>query len=266
MVQFGFTPSRIAFRLSGETAPIVLANSIPKSGTHLLTRALYLMHPLRRKLRRTLSGEKSARLNAICRSLRAGDILVGHLKYSQHFSETIRANNLQHILITRDPRDIAVSNFIWITYKDKGHELHDHFRDTLRTDSERLMASLTGVPGEMLPGGVASPGLRTHISDFLGWQNDPQCLVIKFEDLIGSKGGGDDRKQLNVVTRIQEHIGLSLDEAELRKVATRLFNPASRTFFKGQIGTWHEYFTADQKRICHQELGDVIKALGYDSD
>jgi len=264
LVQYGITPRRIAFRLSGMNAPVVLANSIPKAGTNLLTRALYSMYPLRRKLRRTVSDAKPAELPTACLSLRAGDFLVAHLKYRQHYAKIIQKHHMKHILIVRDPRDIAVSNFIYITRKDKAHRLHDYFRNTLKDDGERLTASILGIDACQIPDGVASLGMAAQISGFLDWRESPQCLFIKFEDLIGSNGGGDDKKQLEVLLQIQRHIGLSLNETERRKVANSLFNRGSRTFFKGQIGSWRQYFTKDHIRICQQEFADIMEQLDYD--
>lgn len=265
--QYGLTPKRIAFRLFGGSAPRVLANSIPKSGTNLLLRTLYLMHPLHRKLMRTLVASDPCDMDRVeerLRGLRDGEVAAGHLKYHRHLDVTLSEGRIKHVLMVRDPRDIAVSNFVYLTRIDRKHRLHDYFSRVLKTDDERLMASIQGVPGNLLPDGVDSLSLAEHMRGYMEWKENSDCLVVRFEDLVGAAGGGSEEKQLSSVSAIARHIGLDLDDDELRSIAGRLFNPGSRTFFRGQIGTWREHFKDMHMEAVRASLGNAIVQLGYE--
>lgn len=88
----------------------------------------------------------------------------------------------------RDPRDIAISNYVYITYIDSSHRLHKYFK-TLNSDSERLMASIQGVEGKDLLDNISSLSLADHVNGYLPWIDKPDCLVVRFEDLVGVRRG-----------------------------------------------------------------------------
>src|SRR3954468_24326538 len=87
--RFGLSPTKAPRRVLNRTEPRVFVDSVPKSGTHLLERALCLHPRLYRALVPTLH-EANMRdrggFEAIVGRLRPGQILVAHLDYQPELS------------------------------------------------------------------------------------------------------------------------------------------------------------------------------------
>jgi len=265
LIQYGFTKNKLLQRFAGQSAPIVLANSIPKAGTNLVLRALYLMPLMHRKPMRTLTDSllQPVIRRRLC-ELKQGEIAAAHLKYSVGTQEALHELDMRHVLMIRDPRDIAVSNYIYITYKDHKHRLHGYFSGKLKDDNERLTASLKGIPARELHDGVPSLSLAEHLAGFSKWLEDPDVLVVKFESLVGSRGGGADDLQRAALHDISAHIGIDLSPAEHASICEKLFSQKSRTFVKGQVGTWRNCFGEEHYRIVEEELCELIRVYGYE--
>jgi hypothetical protein len=263
LTQYGYTPNGILERYTFRETPKILANSIPKSGTNVLLRTLYLIPGLRRKLKKTLVESSRDTSKVIC-SLREGEICSGHLKYTEELSTLIENKGIKHIIIIRDPRDIVVSNVMYITYKDKNHRLSNYFIHKLKTDDERITASILGISGEQIGDGVDSLGMLEHFKGYLAWLQDKNCLLVKFEDLIGSKGGGSDILQGKVLDEIIDYLGIEVSTERKKYIMSSIFNPGSRTFVKGQIGEWKNTLTQSQVGLLKEQLGAFILDLGYE--
>lgn len=265
LMQYGHTFSDIKFRVFANHSPKVLANSIPKSGTNLLLRALYLFPSMHRKLHKTLNN-RSGDVCKVINSIRNGEICSAHLKYEDNIDSALHDNDVKNIIIVRDPRDIAVSNCMYVTYKDTSHRLSDYFINELNDDDQRIMASIKGVSASKLKDGVESLSLAEHFEGYMKWQKDKNCLVIKFEDLVGANGGGTYEQQLLCVRKIVKHIELDASEKQLERVAKEIFNPVSRTFVKGQIGTWKKTMNAEHLDLVKSTMGNTLVELGYEED
>jgi hypothetical protein len=108
--------------------------------------------------------------------------------------------------------------------------------------------------------------INTYYNIWLPWMNYPYGFTIRFEDLIGSKGGGDDAKQIATVKAIAKHISVELSEERAQEIATNLFGITKNTFRKGQIGAWKEEFTPEHKKLFKQYGGELLIKLGYEKD
>lgn len=263
--QFGYDGPRLLVLSGLHTGPRVLANSIPKSGTNLLIRTLSLLSPLRRKLMRTLNESLNpARLDARIRSIRAGEFAAAHLKYTPELAACISDAGVKHVLMVRDPRDIAISNVVYITHKDAGHRLHHYYHDVLKSDDERLEATLKGISAENLPDQRAALGLHTHLIGFSGWLDQPNCHLVRFEDLVGPCGGGATEAQQRALRDLARFLSIPLSDESIGPLAARLFDQSSRTFHKGQIGTWRDGFTAAARAEFWHENAEIMHKLGYE--
>ena len=265
MLQYGFTLSDIKYRLSTNNSPKVLANSIPKSGTNLLLRALYLFPSMHRKLHKTLDN-RSDNIIRVLSGLKNGEICSAHLKYSDNIFNVLDENNIKHIIIARDPRDIAVSNAMYITYKDVNHRLSNYFIHELENDDQRIMSSIKGIPADKLKDGIESLSLKSHYDGYMRWRENKGCLIVRFEDLVGENGGGSEKAQLKCMKSIINHIGLDVSDNEIFKVSKKVFNPASRTFVKGQIGSWKKKMSEEHKDEIKISMGRYLTELGYEKN
>jgi len=262
----GLSPRRLAARWTG---PRVLANSVPKSGTNLLTQCLSLFPMLRPSFdhvtmnynRRLGTEELSAKAGATKR----GQFTSGHIFHDAANAAIVEENDMRMLLMVRDPRDVVTSHFHYVTEKHPEHRLHEYYND-LPDDGERLMASIRGVDGEHTDDGDPLESIGEWMDAFLAWEPKPYVEIIRFEDLIGPMGGGDRRSQEETIRRIGAHLGVELDENDVEHIADNTYSTGSSTFRKGLIGDWENHFTSEHVAAFKQEAGDALIRLGYESD
>jgi sulfotransferase 6B1 len=266
-----------------------VANSVPKSGTHLLVRLLTLLgfqktdfggirshlvsgpfSPFKRLLRArgpekviigVVSPQQISRRWLSRRLSRIPDscVITAHCIYTPELAELFREEKMHVACILRDPRDVAVSQMHHIKQRTQ-HFAHESFV-ALPSDHERLLFSIRG--GEL--GGRKLRSLDERYRQFLGWERDPNAVVVKFEDLVGPKGGGSAEAQRRAVERVAEHVDLRVDERTLRLVEEELFG-VGRTFRKGQSGGWRFEFTEEHVRATKEVAGPLLMELGYETD
>jgi Sulfotransferase domain len=299
----------------------IVANSIPKSGTHLLDRLLVLLgfemvdlggvrphlaksnyrFPLVNKRLKSILGLRGpedvmgigphlvegGRFRPARRLLRGrgekvtvgvvspqpigrrwltrrlskvpdGGFVSAHCIYTPQLADLFRQQGLSTVCILRDPRDVAVSQMHYIKQLEN-HFAHEGYM-ALPSDKERLLLAIRG--GEL--GGRRLQSLDERYRQFLRWERDGGAAVAKFEDLVGTKGGGSAEAQRLAVERVAEHLGVGVDEATMRAVEEGLFG-AGRTFRKGQIGGWREEFSAEHARAVEEVLGPLLVELGYEA-
>jgi hypothetical protein len=264
----------------------VVANSIPKSGTHLLDRLLVLLgftlveggirsrlvsgplSPVRKLVRGR--GEKvaigvvspqlisSRWLRRRLTKIPDGCFVNAHCLYTPELAGLFREEGMKTVCILRDPRDVAVSQMHHIKQR-RQHFAHETFM-ALPSDHERLLVSIRG--GE-LDGRELLP-LDERYRRFLGWEQDEGTVVVKFEDLVGLRGGGDAEVQRRAVGRVAAHVGISVNERTMRRVEEELFG-VGPTFRKGQIGGWREEFSPEHERAVKERAGSLLVELGYEA-
>ena len=88
-------------------------------------------------------------------------------------------------------------------------------------------------------------------------------MLVKFEDLVGTRGGGSAEVQRQVVGQVAAHIGVSVSEQTMRLVEKTLFG-TGRTFRKGQIGGWREELAPDHEQATKEVVGPLLVELGYE--
>jgi hypothetical protein len=101
---------------------------------------------------------------------------------------------------------------------------------------------------------------------FMDWFDDPSTLVVRFENLIGARGGGDSEKQLAEIRRIGDFVGRPLNPDQTRQIAQNMYGKGSLTYRKGQAGNWRDYFTEAHRRAFNEVTGDILVKLGYESN
>ncbi len=100
----------------------------------------------------------------------------------------------------------------------------------------------------------------------LGWKDYPPFLTIRFEDLVGSKGGGNHENQITAIQRIAQHLDIKLTDNLKQQCITGAFGNTA-TFREGKIGNWKKYFKQKDKEVMKaSRLGKLLIELGYESD
>ncbi|MEW6636194.1 MAG: sulfotransferase domain-containing protein [Actinomycetota bacterium] len=266
--------------------PRVLLNGPPKSGTHLLSDCVSLMprmmfsgrhfaltdfftEPAVRPDGRpyepgTYPALDRRRLRGFLRKCPQGMFATAHAAYHPEFKTLIEELRLRHVVLLRDPRDLVVSQAFYI----KREPLHYHnryFAETLESDEDRIMTCIRGL----------APGISSHkelfsigelFEGFLPWLADDSTLVVRFEDLVGARGGEDDERQLDEVVRIGEFVGRPMTRRQAGWIAGKMYGKASLTFRKGQTGDWRNHFTEAHRHAFKEETGDLLVRLGYERD
>jgi sulfotransferase 6B1 len=257
--RFGVTPSKIRHRLFDRDAPKILCVSIPKAGTHLAERAICLHPRLYRKLLPTLTLRKLNRRGGVAGTFARvgpGEVVMAHLRFDPAIATVAAARGLKTVFVVRDPRDIAISQARYVTGR-RDHWAHDLFAD--RSDPRaRLRLAIAGDRD----GGLRSLGDR--LDAYAGWL-DTADVVVRFEDLVGSRGGGDDATQRATVARLYERVGIDADEALIASISSRLFSSESPTFRKGAIGQWREVLDDELQTLVGDTAGESLARFGYGS-
>lgn len=231
----------------------IMVVSLHKSGTHLITNILEQCG---------LNG-KSVGNNApvsAFNSLRADGYLWSHYNPSQGIFDLIELGKIKTIFHYRDPRDVVVSRFNWQHPKNKKvtnvtreflKKVHARFKD----DQEFLQFIIRGerhIPHEInfIDQFRLSRGLLFH----------PNVFKTNFETLIGTKGGGDNNAQVEMIRNLLAYLEL---EGDPEQIAERAFSEKSETFHKGQIGAYKKVFSKETKDLFNQHHGDILQDYGY---
>lgn len=240
--------------------PKVFLNSIPKSGTNLLDNILFEMPLLRFSRNRTLRSftHSKSKILRIFNRINNGQYLIGHLEYDLAFEASLNNNGFKHILVIRDPRSIIVSHFNYVSYIDSNHKTFDFF-NKLNNDEERINVLINGYPDVCL-------SIDTLISNYSKWFASKNVLVVKFEDLIGSNGGGSLIRQKESIIKIFDFLNISYNESILDSVCNKAFNAQSPTFRSGKIDGWKSIFNEKQSSILKSKIGDWLIEHGYEND
>ena len=255
--RFGLTPRKILSRLRDRPGPVVILNSLPKAGTHLLERAI-CQHPqlyraLSRTLhRRTLGGHDDRILEHIRRT-KANQVLVTHLEYRSELERTLSELDIRMLFMIRDPRDIVVSQAHFIAGRQK------HPFNTLFASFESVARYRLVIHGSA-ENGFAPIGKR--LEAFAGWLT-ARNHVVRYEDLIGSEGGGSSDRQLATLAGIFDFLGLSISPLLLEKIAKSIFFTTSPTFRVGTVGQWRSQFDQETADEFTKAAGEISQMYGY---
>ena len=197
-------------------------------------------------------------------------IVRSHLMHCEEVLSVLREFDCKVFFIYRDLRDVAVSHARWIT-KEERIFLHDIYAQYLSFD-EQLMSSIKGVPlGSPFGSNASQPDIGSDFSRWQGWIGDRNTIAVKFEDLVGERGGGSEAKRLELVDKILDRLEVNLTSQQIKdRFSSRALNPEeSHTFKKGgkgSIGGWQDVFNESHKREFKKIAGQTLIDLGYESD
>lgn len=248
-------------------SPPVLANSFPKSGTHLLAQIVAGL-PDRNNYGEFLGSETSSfqlrerTAENTCRFIRGfvpGEIVRGHLYYDSLYDAQLASRHAVNYFIYRDPRDVVISEAHYLREMNRWHRLHPYFRQAASIE-EAIMLSINGldpaVPGIFYPN-IAKRWARYH-----GWLNTNRCLSVRFEDLTSERQPETIRA---IVEFYATHTAKPCDIAATTAHMLKLVAPQkSHTFRNGKQATWQREFTADHRARFLEVAGDLLLELGYE--
>lgn len=233
--------------------------TIPKSGTHLITRCVKKITNQSSvgEMRHHSDDDWIEQLEYYWDN----DTHYGmHRFFSEELAEKLFDHNFKVIFMIRDPRDQTVSVLNWLLEGKWPNTLDPiMFTDTL-SNEEKLHEVITGER-------FGFSTLTRYVSSHLGWMfySHPNIHVVRFEDLVGSKGGGDDEKQLETILNIAKHIDVPLSQEQAISIAKKLFGNTN-TFRRGQIGAWKSTFEQEHRDAFKQVFGQELIEMGYEQN
>jgi sulfotransferase 6B1 len=257
------------------SGPRVLANGVPKGGTHLLTSLLdafsglafsgyqdtlttFRLTPFATAAYEDEDVDWEA-LRTHLRKIPGGQYSAAHFPFVQSLQDLLDELGIRHIVIIRDPRDIAVSDASYIR-RTRRH-LH-HGRVSSLSEADALSFVISGVRND--DGTVGLGSISDRMANYARWIGQPGVYVCRFEDLVGPTGGGDGHRQAQTIREIAEHIGRPLSDADVGLVAARVWNPESHTFRGGRIGGWRDSFADSHRSLFKETAGDWLVRLNYE--
>lgn len=259
----GLGPQQVLGRFTG---PIIVLNSLPKAGTHLIRRMIEAMPTMRPCYPTIYSGGAKQILLAYRRlmKLRPGQYVSTHMPFNDEFAELIEKRGIRHVILIRDPRDVVLSFMRYVTYKDKTHRLHEYMA-ALSDDDERLMHCIQGVDVVISGDHLYLHDVAEDFERYSRWADQPGTLALRFEDLIGPKGGGSLASQTRSVRALIDFAGFTLSDEEVLTLANGSFGRGS-TFNKGRIGSWCTAFKPEHKTAFKRLANHHLIRWGYESN
>lgn len=254
------------------SGPKVIANSIPKAGTHLLMSMLDAwpgmhfsgMHfALGLDQPDTDEPREFQEFAKLVRRLRSGQYMSAHLPFRPAIARATEAANCRVLLSIRDPRAITLSLAMYLESNPR-HPLHERMRREFPTLEQRLDAVIDGV--EVTAGQPGMPSLAERLDRYLPWLDGPLSHLVRYEDLIGPLGGGSAEQQLATVRGVARFLGLPDDDGAVRPIADAVFSTKSATFRRGQIDSWREELSERFVLRIEQSCAAQLRRLGYAGD
>jgi hypothetical protein len=249
--------------------PPVLANSFPKSGTHLLAQIVEGL-PERVNYGAFLGSETSSfqlrerSPDNTCRFIRSfvpGEIVRGHLYYDPLYADQLMRRHVVNCFIYRDPRDVVVSEARYLRDMNRWHRLHQYFRRA-PSIADAIMLSITGFDPPVE--GICYPNIAVRFARYRGWLSDENCFSFPYKDVISER-------LPQVIRRIAEfYVKQSQTPCDIEActaaMAASIAPQKSHTFRSGKRGGWRHEFNAEHRRRFLEIAGDLLIELGYESN
>ncbi len=185
--------------------------------------------------------EVSAGLTAV------GQFIVGHLEHEPHSIAATR--HLRRILLIRDARDCLISFMRFFEIPGRA-ERKPKTWTTLSEGPDRLGAFLDQWGAELVP----------FMRGVLGWMNEPDVLVVRFEELMGDMGLGAQRQTLEAIT---QHVGVSTSQDIVSLFAREVVGTPTKTYSGARSESSRFWDERVEMRFV-QLGGDALqRELGY---
>jgi hypothetical protein len=249
--------------------PPVLANSFPKSGTHLLDQIVAGL-PQRVNYGAFLSSMTSSfqfRLRTSDSTLRyinatlPGEIVRAHLFHSPEYDAALEALHVVHFFIYRDPRDVVVSTSHYLRHMNPWHKLSRTAR-ALPTEEAGILFFIEGLDN----GGADSPlpNIALRFESYEGWLSSPHVCAVRYEDLVG------DNSDATITRMVEFYAARSTGRLKVNETVAHIRSliapEKSHTFRAGKRRGGQDAFTPDVKSAFKRVAGDLLIRLGYEND
>jgi Sulfotransferase domain len=235
-----------------------LITTLPKSGTHLVnvlmkglgfTRHVCELAELNAGLLHPdpeVSLGHAEALVALLDAMPDRHFVLHHIPYHSALIHKLAKRNIRAIALIRNPLDFVVS---------LAHHLHQYPEDdALKSASQHEMqhwicSGVTDAHGHAKP-----PLAKRYFRMMTRWISDQRVRTLRFEDIVGPRGGGLFSDQLATTLDLCAFLDAELDRATLTHALAGSYRPGIALFRKGQIGSWKKEMasnTAEQIRLLY---------------
>lgn len=233
--------------------------SIAKSGTGLINKCIAQLTSKKRSYIPTLK-----KMKEIGNSQYIGTHFV-HVKVVNKLTTLPHIDKL--IINIRDPRDILIAaahfypdfNVMDQTKPRDFTPLYSFGQLTIKQRIKRYLKE--GLKAHVIPTPIYD---IKEACEFIR-NNQPQLLVIKYEDLVGEQGGGSKDAQYQTIVKIAKFLEVNPDQVNIGRISDVIYGN-SPTFRKGSLGKWKVVFDEEMKRMCKELFGKELIELGYEKD
>jgi len=188
------------------------------------------------------------------------DFLVTHAPFSTELENVLKERGSIVFFLIRDPRDWVVS-----VIKHPPISGLDIYGAPVG-DSHFLTLDLNQKINYVIAGTSKYYSILEIFKKFLAWQKSSICCTIRFEALLGPRGGTyTEKEQSDELRKIATALHLDASDDDLLEAFNASFGKGT-IFSKGKAGVWKEHFTEEHKAHFKEILGDVLIELGYEND
>jgi len=234
--------------------------SFEKCGTHLVSGLLKLLNMSTKSVDQYLSQSES--LDAVLSGNNDCCKVTHHLLKVVSPVKLYRAMEMRNMAVLfnyRDPRAQALSfvNFYSSKKFFNNHKSHKERLDlyktysAISTENERLKVFFR------LNAKILSDAFHLHAPLL----TNPNVCVVRYEDLVGPKGGGDKDTQIKSIRLIMRYLSVG---GCSESVANDLYDINSDTFNTGKTDAWREHFTPEIMDLFREKYRGVLETYGYD--
>lgn len=242
-----------------------IVHVIPKCGTHFTHRIIELLTDVPMGLSPTsIQGIQQAEANKL--PVR----IFG--PYDPLLEMYLKKKHIKILTVYRDPRDALISHLFYMrSFYQNNPQIglkRDFFQVSARFDQltfdEQLTLLITGADD-------MTSYLDFYISR-IKWTFSDLALGLKYEELVGSQGGGSDKKRAAAITNLANYINFTLSQEKLDYILANMYvkkedvEQEDKTFVRASIGNWNTFFNENHKKLFKKRAGKLLVQLGYEKN
>ena len=184
-----------------------------------------------------------------------GHFMNEHVPHSSSLMFWLEKRHVKVVALLRNPYDFVVS-------------LAHHLRREPSPDApaDLSLHALQHWICSHIPEGHSDPMAKRYFTRIGGWAGDPRAFLLRFEDIIGPRGGGSFADQLATGLKLRDYLGVALDEAGVARALISSYNPDISMFRRGRIGGWRDEMAPNTATHLALLYGRFLDAWGYTPD
>jgi len=249
---------------------LFIIHTIPKCGTHFIERTIRLMtsHGIVNRYITQVNLEEACKNDKVLRSIQVfRKSLVTTLKNSGH----------RCLAMHRDPRDALISHIFYMRNYPKNPTGDNTLRDFFRVGPEFDDISFEEQLNALIVGNKYSDSYIKFYKERINWALSGFALPVKYEDLLGFKGGGSDKTQKLLVSKIAKHLNLNLTMDQLQMVLDHMYEEQGdrgdpeyivegKAYKRSVTGNWKVFLNSKQKTLIKKMIGQELIQLKYEKN